>query len=83
MENVTIMLMIRREGNKERDHAREFKLPALPRIGEHLILDNKTEKMAAYRVVGVFHPAPNAGLIDVIAIYDGEPTDVQDRLISS
>jgi hypothetical protein len=83
MDSVTIMLLVWRKEANDWDRAREFKLPALPRIGEHVVLDNYTDEIGAYRVVGVFHPAPNKGLIDVIAIYDGEPNDVQGRLVSS
>jgi hypothetical protein len=83
MDEISVMLLIRRKDNSDWDHAREFKLPTLPRIGEHVVLDNNTEKIGAYRVVGIFHPAPNKGLIDVIVVYDGKPTDVQNRLISS
>lgn len=36
---------------------------------------------SAYRVVGIFHPVPNKGLIDVFAIHDGSHGDVQNRLI--
>jgi len=83
MDTVTIMLLIWRKDTQEWDHAREFKLPALPRIGEHVVLDNYTAEIGAYRVVGVFHPAPNKGLIDVIAVYDGEPADVQGELVTA
>ncbi len=53
----------------------------LPRIGEHVIVSERTNQpISTYRVVGVLHPAPNKGLTDVLAVYDGSPADVQNRL---
>ncbi|HSE16294.1 MAG TPA: hypothetical protein VLB46_04530 [Pyrinomonadaceae bacterium] len=78
-----IALIVRRENSNEWKNIGEYELPVLPRIGEHVVVDNYTPKVAAYRVVGVLHPAPNKGLIDVLAIYDGPPTEVQKRLISA
>ena len=83
MNPTTFMLMARQKDSHEWKNLGEFNLPALPRIGEHVVIDNRTDKIAAYRVVGIFHPAPNKGLIDVLAIYDGQPADVQRRLIQS
>ena len=81
MNPLTAMLMVRQKDNHEWKNIGEFTLPALPRIGEHVVVDSHTENIAAYRVVGIFHPAPNKGLIDVLAVYDGKPADLQSRLI--
>lgn len=78
-----IMLIVRPKDSHEWQNIGEYEVPVVPRIGEHVVVDNYTPKIAAYRVVGVLHAAPHKGLIDVLAIYDGLPTDVQKRLISS
>lgn len=81
MNPMTFMLMVRQKDSHEWKNIGEFTLPALPRVGEHVVTGNYTENISAYRVVGIFHPAPNEGLIDVLAVYDGKPADVQTRLI--
>jgi len=81
--NTKIMLMARQKDSHEWKNIGEFELPELPRIGEHVTTGNYTKNVSAYRVVGIFHPAPNKGLIDVLAVYDGDHIAVQNRLIQS
>jgi hypothetical protein len=83
MNPMAFMLMVRQKDSHEWKNIGEFTLPALPRIGEHVATGNYTDNVCAYRVVGILHPAPNKGLIDVFAVYDGDHIDVQDRLINS
>jgi hypothetical protein len=76
------MLITRRPNAKEWTNIGEHELPVLPRIGEHVVVNERANQpFAAYRVVGILHPAPNKGLIDVLAVYDGRPSDVQNRLL--
>jgi hypothetical protein len=76
-----IMLIARRRNAKEWKNIGEFELPALPRIGEHIVVSERvSQPLSAFRVVGILHPAPNKGLIDVLAVYDGTHGDVQNRL---
>jgi hypothetical protein len=81
MNPMKFMLIVRAKDSREWQNIGEFTLPALPRIGEHVVTGNRTKNLGAYRVVGIFHPAPNQGLIDVLAVYDGDHVDVQNRLI--
>jgi hypothetical protein len=84
METVRFMLIAKRENSNEWRNTGEFALPVLPRIGEHVVVSGGIDlPLCAYRVVGILHPAPNKGLIDVLAVYDGDHGDVQDRLLSS
>ncbi len=75
------MLIARRQNAKEWKNVGEFELPLLPRIGEHIVVSERANQpTSAYRVVGILHPAPHKGLIDVLAVYDGSHGDVQNRL---
>jgi len=77
-----IMLIVRRKNSEEWKNIGEYELPVLPRIGEHVVVSERANRaLSAYRVVGILHPAPNKGLIDVLAIYDGSHTDLQNRLV--
>lgn len=77
-----IMLIVRRRNSSEWKNVGEYELPVLPRIGEHVVRSVRANQpVTAYRVVGVLHPLPNKGLIDVFAVYDGTQTDVQNRLV--
>ena len=79
-----IMLIGRRENKNDWKAIGEYELPALPRIGEHVVVSGGIDKpLCAYRVVGILHPAPNKGLIDVLGVYDGDHGDVQNRLLRS
>lgn len=76
-----IDLMVRRPNAKQWKFIGEFELPVLPRIGEYVVISERANKpLSAYRVVSVLHPAPHRGLIEVLAVYDGDPRDVQNRL---
>lgn len=76
------MLIARRRNAKEWNNIGEHELPVLPRIGEHVVVSERVNQpLSAYRVVGILHPAPHKGLIDVLAVYDGTPGDVQNRLL--
>lgn len=84
MDTVAIMLIASRKESNEWKNLGEYKLPALPRIGEHVVISEGGDvPLCAYRVVGILHPAPNKGLIDVLAVYDGDHGDVQNRLLLS
>lgn len=77
-----IVLIARRRNAKEWKNIGEHELPLLPRIGEHVVVSERSNQpLSAYRVVGILHPAPNKGLIDVLAVYDGSPGDVHNRLL--
>ena len=81
MATCKIMLIVRRPKAKAWKNIGEFELPVLPRIGEHIVLTERANQpTSAYRVVGILHPAPNKGLIDVLAVCDGSHGDVQNRL---
>ena len=76
------MLIARCRNAKEWKNIGEYELPVLPRIGEHIVVSERSNQpLSAYRVVGIFHPAPNRGLIDALAVYDGTALDVQNRLL--
>lgn len=76
-----IMLIVRRKNTEEWENIGEYELPVLPRIGEHVVLSERANRpLSAYRVVAILHPAPNKGLIDVLAVYDGTHMDVQNKL---
>jgi uncharacterized protein YhfF len=84
MQGIGIMLIARRKDSHEWQNTGEFTLPVLPRVGEHVVVSGGNDKpLCAYKVVGILHPAPNHGLIDVLAVYDGDHGDVQNRLLSS
>ena len=77
-----MMLIVRRRNATEWKNIGEYELPVLPGIGEHVVVSERANQpLSAYRVVGILHPAPNKGLIDVLAVYDGSHTDVQNRLV--
>lgn len=69
-----IVLIARRQNAKGWKNIGEFELPVLPRRGEHVVVSERANQpLSAYKVVGILHPAPNNGLIDVLAVYDGTP----------
>lgn len=82
MNTVKIMLIARHKDSNELKNTGEYELPALPRIGEHVVVSGGRDlPLCAYRVEGILHPAPNKGLIDVLAVYDGDHGDVQNRVL--
>jgi len=84
MQTINIVLIAKRENSNEWKNTGEFALPALPRAGEYVVLNNGTDlPLAMYRVVSVFHAAPFQGLTEVFAVYAGGVGDVQDQLLSS
>lgn len=69
-----IVLIARRPNAKEWKNIGEYELPVLPRRGKHVVVSERANQPpSAYRVVGILHHAPNNGLIDVLAVYDGTP----------
>lgn len=82
MPTCKIALIARRANADEWKNIGEHELPILPRIGEHVVVSERVNQpLSAYRVVGILHPAPNKALIGVLAVYDGSPGDVQNRLL--
>jgi hypothetical protein len=76
-----IMLIVRRPHAREWTNIGEHELPVLPRIGEHVVVsEGANTPLSAYRVVGILHPAPNKGFIEMLAVYEGSPGNVQSRL---
>ena len=78
---VNINFIAKRQNASRWRSAGEYNLPVLPRVGEHFVL-TENEEMSLYKIVGVFHTVPFAGLTEVFAVYDGTLSEVQNRMLS-
>jgi len=57
----------------------EYRLGSLPRLSEYIAIQPDTTLW--YKVVSVVHVVPEAGLVEVFAVYDGNITEIQERLL--
>lgn len=78
MQDIHINLIVQDQANRQWHSLGEFKLPVLPRVGEHIVPANETK--VVYKVSGVLHTVPFQGLTEVWAVQVSTLHEFQDSL---